>query len=129
VDTVNADRVLPLNGNDTGNVGVTGNYFNGMRANAFFEESPEPIASEDIDLAELVALEDPWYDPPEYVRRESARKEVEAEGDGDAAADGLGDPAGLELGTVANYLLGVCQQQQDRIDSLEERLSALEEQV
>ena len=120
----NADRVLPVGGENSGNVGVTGDYWESMRAGAYFEESPEPLADGDIDLAEL--CECGWYDPPEYVRRESARKEAEAEGDDDAEADGMGDPAGLELGTVANYLLGVCAEQQSVIDDLAERVATLE---
>ena len=111
-------------GAGVGNSGVTGNYWQGVRSDAYFEESPEPL--DGVDLDELCECGG-WYDPPEYIRRESARKEAQAEGDGDVPADGLGDPSGLELGTVANYLLETCRSQQERINDLEARLSKLEQ--
>lgn len=113
----------------TGLVGFIGQAWSSMRAGSYFNDSPLEVSETDadIDLEELCACG--WYDPPEYVREGTARKQAETEGfpDEDAAADGaLPDPDGVELGTMANYLLEVAIQQQEHIDDLTTRVDGLE---
>lgn len=91
--------------------------------------SPEPIATNDprrdtatdggppVDLSALPNQS--WGDPPDYV----SQKEV-AEGEFESLPSG-----GVELSHMANYLLEVCKAQQSKIDDLEQRLTALEQQV
>jgi len=131
-DTAEADTVLPINGSATGNVGVTGDYWEGMRADAYFEETPFAVADTraDVDLAEL--RESSWSDPPAYVAEGSRAKQGTAEG-GLATGAGDGSERGVELGHMANYVFEVCKAQQEhiadltaRVDDLEARLEALE---
>jgi hypothetical protein len=129
---LSADTVLPINGSATGNVGVTGDYWEGMRADAYFEETPFDVSDTraDVDLDEL--RETSWSDPPAYVAEGSRAKQGTAEG-GLATGAGDGSERGVELGHMTNYLLEVAKQQlahiEDltaRVDDLEARLEALE---
>jgi hypothetical protein len=130
---LSADRVLPVNGSATGNVGVTGDYWQGMRSDAYFEETPFDVDTTraDIDLDELCRCS--WSDPPAYVVEGSRAKQGSAEG-GLSSGAGDGSEHGVELGHMANYLLETCKAQQEhiedlttRLDDLEARLEALED--
>jgi len=85
-------------------------------AENFVEATPEPL--DGVALDELGGYS--WDQPPAYAtqrksgdgyRRENPRK------------------GGLELGHMTNYLLETCKAQQERIDELEQRLSAVEEEL
>jgi hypothetical protein len=123
--------------------GTQNNAFVTMRAANFVNDSPEPLAQQDIealgetapdggttdrpvDLDELQACS--WYDaPPKYIAAEQQRRAD------DPGRDGSADDHGVELGHMSNYLLEACKALaaerdalESRIDDLEARLAALE---
>jgi hypothetical protein len=99
-------------------VGTSIEAFSEMHAHNFVTASPDPIDSVDCDgLCDI-----DWYENPPGVVRQRAREL----GPTDSEIPGGRDHAPVELGTMANWLLETCKAQQDRIDSLEERLSAIE---
>lgn len=128
-----SETVLPSGGLNTGNVGLTGDWWEAMRAGAYFEETPFDVETTraGIDLEELCRCS--WSDPPAYVVEGSRAKQGSAEG-GLSSGAGDGSERGLELGHMANYLLETCKAQQEhiadlttRLDDLEARLDALED--
>jgi len=114
--TINDDVIKP-DGASVGNSGVTGEYWVGVRADAFFEESPIVPSYSPARLDELPHVD--WYAPPRYVRRGTDTKQEAAEG-------AVKDDDGIELGHMTNYLLEITKQQQSKIDELEQRLTRLE---
>jgi len=116
----NMNLIQPFDGDNAGSVGESGTAYAEMHAHNFITASPDPIQSVDCDS--LCDID--WYDnPPEPVQKRA--RDI---GDSDEEVPDGRDHTPVELGTMANYLLETCKSQQRRIESLEERLDALERQ-
>lgn len=104
-----------------------------IHTNNLYEYSPAPIASDAspgpnrVDPEELKASS--WEDPPDYVSQRKVVSERDEDGEPVAFEHEPAPEGTVEMGALANYLLETCKAQEERIDDLEERLSALEEQV
>jgi hypothetical protein len=140
ITTTNQDDPTLQPDNDReGRVGTSGNAFVAMRAASFINDSPEPLAQQDIetlgdtapdggttdrpvDLDELQSCS--WYDsPPSYVAAEQQRRAD------DPGRDGSADDHGVELGHMSNYLLEACKALAEERDALESRIDALESRL
>lgn len=103
-----------------GNVGNSVTAWNEVAAHNVTTVSPDPIES--VDLTTVADTD--WYDNPPECVCDKAREL----GDTDAMVPSNRDHAPVELATMTNWLVETCKAQQKKIDSLEERLSTLEEQ-
>lgn len=106
---------------NAGEVGTGPTAWSEMNAHNFITQSPDPDVPSP-DLSQLLDMD--WYNPPEYATRRKANGQSKKSY---RRANPSSD--GVELSHMANWLLETCKAQQERIDSLEERLSRLESQV
>jgi len=91
--------------------------FADVQSHAFTTLTPEPL--DGVDLSKLTGYS--WREPPAYV----AQKKASASSDREYSR--RNPRKGVDLGQMANYLFEVCKAQQSLIDSLEGRVSALED--
>lgn len=118
--TIEGDVINPDSDN-IGNVGSSATAYSEMHAHNYVTASPDTI--ETVDLTSIKDVD--WYgNPPDAIKERA----VSIGPTDDEIPEGR-DHAPVELGTMANWLLETCKAQQERIDDLEQRLSALEEQV
>jgi hypothetical protein len=106
-----------------GDIGFSTLGFHDVQSHNFTTLTPEPL--DGVDLGKLSGYS--WREPPAYVAQKK---------DQDEGYRRRNPKRGVDLGQMANYLLEVCKSQQSRleaaearVDELEERLSALEQQV
>lgn len=107
----------------TGQVGSTTRAYDAMYAGAFNTSSPDEIA--EVDRDEVRNAD--WYDNPPSPVVDEQRRQAGSEGARQAAIDPSDAP--VELGTVANWLLEVCKDQQQQLDDLRDRVEQLEQQA
>lgn len=104
---------------NSGSLGTSATAWADVYAHNYVTASPDAI--EAVDRDEI--READWYENPPAAVRERAK----AIGDTDDEIPEGRDHTPVELGTIANWLLSVCKDQQEQLDDLRERVERLED--
>lgn len=102
--TNDMDELVPYSGDGTGNVGSSDQAYGDVYAYNFIDASTGSAINDGGNILEGVASMDT---PPEFVTSEGG---------------------GIKMNKLSRWVFDLCVAQQERIESLEERLSALERQ-
>lgn len=93
-----------------------------IHAHNVFTYTPEPLQKNEIDMREL--QNSTWQDPPLY-----ASQGQDKEGNSQELPQRKDGTRGIEMAHMLNYVFEVCKKQQDKIDSLEQRISEIEQNL